>query len=352
MHPILASAQRRLVYFLLWLPFAAALGGLLVVGGGLSRAAAALVAPPVSLFYAAVCLGTYYLCRALPLRLAEIPRVVGTHLAAAALSAALAAGGAGLLTGAAPLVGLPAEPQARPAAVVFSVGLLLFLLAAALYYALLGYEASREAARRVLEFQLLSRDAELKTLRAQIHPHFLFNALNSISALTARDPAAARRVCLMLGDFLRKSLTLGAADAVPLSEELALAESLLSVERVRFGARLEVDFEIEEPARACLVPPLILQPLVENAVTHGIAGLIDGGRVRVAARLRAGRLELSVDNPRDPETPARRGTGLGLDNVRRRLAALHGDEAELVARATGDAFHVTLGLPARARPPR
>jgi signal transduction histidine kinase len=327
MHPILASGRRRLIYLAAWVPFAGALAALLIVFGGLRAAAAALVALPVSLFYAAVCLGTYYLCRARPLRLAEIPRVVGTHLAAAAFSAALAAGVAGLLARALPLVGLAAVALPRPAAVVFSVGLLLFLLAAALYYALLGYEGSRAAERRALEFQLLSRDAELRALRAQIHPHFLFNALNSISALTSRDPAAARRVCLMLGDFLRKSLTLGAAEAIPLGEELALAETLLSVERVRFGARLELAFDIAEGAGACLVPPLILQPLVENAVGHGIAPLRHGGTVRIAARCGDGMLVVEVADDGRGLPPGRDPVreGHGLANVRQRLLTLYGE---------------------------
>ncbi len=346
MHPILASRRRRAIYLLLWLPFAAALGALLVVGGGLSAPAAAFVALKVSFLYAAISLGTFYLCRAVPLRLAQVPHVVFTHLAAAALSAALVAGAASLLVRGAVLAGVDAGSQPHPAAILFSVGLLLFLLASALHYVLLGYQASRAAERRALEYRLLSRDTELKALRAQIHPHFLFNALNSISALTTRDPPAARRMCVMLGDFLRRSLALGNAETVPLSEELALAEALLSVERVRFGERLGVAFEVDDGARPRAVPALILQPLVENAITHGVARLLEGGTVRVAARLRDGRLELRVDNPRDPEAASHPGTGVGLDNVRRRLAALYGTEADVRIDATADTFAVTLRLPA------
>ncbi len=346
MHPILASRRRRALYLLLWLPFAAALAALLTVSGGLEAGVAGLVALTVSFLYAAISLGTYYLCRATPVRLAQVPRVISTHLAAATVSAALVAGVGSLLVRGAALVGFEPGQRPHPAALLFGLGLLVFLLASALHYVLLGYQASRAAERRALEFQLLSRDAELKTLRAQIHPHFLFNALNSISALTGSDPPAARRVCNMLGDFLRSSLALGAAEAIPLAQELALAQALLSVERVRFGERLSVRLELEEAARGCLVPPLILQPLVENAVTHGVSGLLEGGTVSVRARLHDGRLELHVDNPRDPESPLRRGgAGIGLDNVRRRLRALYGEEADVRLDETPGTFAVKLLLP-------
>ncbi len=346
MHPILAARRRRALYLLLWLPFAAALGALLVVGGGLATGLAALIALAVSFLYAAISLGTYYLCRAVPVRLAQLARVVFTQLAAALVSAALVAGAGSLLVRAASLAGLDVGDRPRPTPLLFVVGVLVFLLASALHYVLLGYQASREAERRALEFQLLSRDAELKTLRAQIHPHFLFNALNSISALAGSDPAAARRVCAMLGDFLRRSLALGAAEAVPLAQELALAEALLSVERVRFGERLQVACDVEDAAGACLVPPLILQPLVENAVTHGIANLLEGGTVCVSARLQSGRLRLHVANPRDPDAPARRGgPGIGLQNVRLRLRALYGDEADVRQVESPTTFAVTLLLP-------
>jgi LytS/YehU family sensor histidine kinase len=135
--------------------------------------------------------------------------------------------------------------------------------------------ASQAAERRALQFEISSREAELRALRAQIHPHFLFNSLNSINALIAARPEEARKLCVRLGDFLRASLTLGPREAIPLSQELALAEQLLSIEKVRFGERLSHTTRADDDARACTVPPLLLQPLVENAVTHGIAQRID-----------------------------------------------------------------------------
>src|SRR4029079_2516584 len=149
-------------------------------------------------------------------------------------------------------------------------GFLLYLLAMAVSYLAAAFEVSRDAERRGLELQVLAREAELRALRAQLDPHFLFNSLQSISALTTADPPAARRMCLLLADFLRDTLAVGSQARIPLRSELLLAQRFLEIEQVRFGERLRVDIEPEQ-AGDIAVPPLILQPLVENAVRHGIA---------------------------------------------------------------------------------
>src|SRR5207253_478817 len=136
------------------------------------------------------------------------------------------------------------------------------------------------------------------------------------------------------GDFVRRTLNLGARDVVPLADELALVERYLGIERVRFGERLRVERRIDAEAAGCLVPPLLLQPLVENAIKHGVAGRIEGGTVRLSARRLGDRLEIGLENPVDADARSRSGEGLGLDIVRRRLAAL--GEARLDAsRADG-----------------
>ena len=162
-------------------------------------------------------------------------------------------------------------------ALILTMGLLLFLLASAVHYVLLAAERSREVERQALELRVLAREAELRALRAQIDPHFLFNSLHSIGALTGSDPAGARRMAILLADFLRDTISLGGRDRIPLADELKLLERFLAIERVRFGERLSVDVQIDEAANVCPIPPLLLQPIVENAVTHGIAGLVDGG---------------------------------------------------------------------------
>ena len=337
------------LYLAAWAPVAGLLAWLLVRLGSAGWAGALATALPLAGVYAFVCLSSSYLCRALPLRASDLPRTLFVLAGAAAVSAALwlvlGEGWTRVLQG----VGLSPNALAgyqrgRPA--LFGIGVLLFLLAAAAHYVKQTYDASRAAEKRALQFQLLSRETELGALRAQIHPHFLFNALNSISALTSSDPPGARSLCILLGDFLRRSLSLGARPRVPLADELALVERLLAVEQVRFGERLSSRFDVQEATRECLVPPLVLQPLVENAVTHGIASVLEGGEVRVAARLAGARLELTVENPRDPQAARRRGAGVGLDNVRKRLAALYGRDAQVLAQPLETAYRTTLRFPA------
>ena len=162
---------------------------------------------------------------------------------------------------------------------VMVVGLLLYVVSVALHYALLAVEQSRES-------EIQARDAELRALKAQINPHFLFNSLNSITALTTVDPARAREMCIRLSDFLRNTLGLGERESISWREELALSRAYLEVEQVRFGSRLQVEIDVDEACSDCMVPPLVLQPLIENAVKHGIATMVDGGLIRVEGHVR------------------------------------------------------------------
>jgi LytS/YehU family sensor histidine kinase len=194
--------------------------------------------------------------------------------------------------------------------------------------------------------RLMAQDAELRMLRTQIDPHFLFNSLNSISALTSIDPGAARSMTLRLADFFRHSLGLHADRKVALERELALVRDFLAIEQVRFGERLRFEAETAPEALACLVPTMLLQPLVENAVKHGIGQLIGPGLIRIRA-LRAGSLlRISVENDVDPDAVCARGTGVGLENVRRRMAAAYGVDASAHWSREKDLFRVELTLPA------
>ena len=214
-----------------------------------------------------------------------------------------------------------------------------------MHYVIIGFERSNESERQTFELRLLAQDAELRALRAQIDPHFLFNSLNSISALTTNDPAKARTMTLMLADFFRKSLDLGSRNSIPINDELALISEFLTIEQVRFGARLQIDQDIKEECQKVMVPPLILQPLVENAVRHGIAHLVNGGTIRIHCERRGDRLVIQIENPIDSDRPRRKGSGLGLKNVRLRLDTLYGNEARVDVEETNEYFRVMLLLP-------
>jgi LytS/YehU family sensor histidine kinase len=228
---------------------------------------------------------------------------------------------------------------------LFAAAVLMFFLALAVTYLGLAFEEAREAEQRQYELEAHARNAELRALRAQLDPHFLYNCLNSIAALTSADSGGARRMCLLLAEFLRSTLHVGALSRIPLGDELALADRFLAIEQVRFGDRLQVARRIDQTSLAARVPPLFLQPLVENAVTHGIAEVLDGGTITVDVNRSGDRLAIAIENPCDPDalTPMRHGTG--MTNVRQRLNAMFGPAATMSAHAESGRFRVDINLP-------
>jgi signal transduction histidine kinase len=198
------------------------------------------------------------------------------------------------------------------------------------------------------ELRELAASAQLAALRAQINPHFLFNSLNTIAQLISTDPAKAELCVERLADIFRYMLTRGEAQFVPLADELSIVEAYLEIERARFGDDLIIEERVDDRARQVLLPGLILQPLVENAVKHGVSRKIGGGRVTIEARLEAGDLRLAV---RDTGVGVREGAavfedGVGLRNVRDRLLRLYGDgyTPEVTSRP-GQGTTVSLRIP-------
>jgi two-component system, LytTR family, sensor histidine kinase AlgZ len=342
MHPILVSGRRLLGYLLAWLLLLAFMAYVAFAATGMPWRDAAAVLAPACLIYAFDCLSPWYICRARPLTAATAPSLAVTWLAAAA-------GGGLTLAGCAWLSGwLMSKPVGSRFSLFFAMGMLLYLLSAGLHYALLAVESSRQAERRAAEARTLAREAQLQALKFQINPHLLFNSLNSIAALATLDGARAREMCVLLAEFLRASLGLENRERIPLEEELALAHSYLEVERVRFGERLRIVEEIEPECRNCRIPALLLQPLVENAVKHGIAGLVEGGSIRIEAAKRPPGVVLTIENSFDPDAgPSARTSrqGIGLAHVKRRLAMRYGEDAEIEAQAVDGVYRVTLRLP-------
>ena len=234
---------------------------------------------------------------------------------------------------------------------LLAIGCVLYLLTVALHYLLIAMERSREVERSEHEQRVLAREAELKALRAQLNPHFLFNSLNSISALTSIDAKRARQMCVLLSDFLRKSLKLGERASVPLSEELDLLRNYLAIEQIRFGERLRVEIEIDPLTEGAQVPPLLLQPLVENAIKHGISQVAEGGTLTVRTRRFEDFVEVRVDNPVDEDAEAAVGLGLGLRQVKLRLQGRFVDRTRFEAALQGGVHRVTLIFPLETESP-
>jgi two-component system, LytTR family, sensor histidine kinase AlgZ len=350
MHPILFRLRNLGLYLLAWIPVVGILVHSLTGAGGLSWPEALGVTIPLCLIYAFICLAAWYPVRATPLEKSSFTRLVLTHLTAAvvvsAVWTALARALAIALTRYAGFVGLDQRLE-KHFSVLWATGVLLWFLSVTFHYVLLAEQAAREAQERALEARILARDAELKALRAQVNPHFLFNCLHSISALTSADAGKAREMCILLADFLRTTLRLGGKETITLEEELALVRGYLAIEKVRFGARVHMEEEVDKGTTGLLLPPLLLQPLVENAIRHGIANLPEGGVIRLAAQRNDDVVSIEVENSFDPETPSPLKTGLGLDNIRQRLNARYGADASIAVRTDGNRFSVKLSLPAQ-----
>lgn len=349
MEPLAKRSPDLKIYRYAWLPLAAAVVYLLKTSGNMNWRDAAAISLPLCIIGQFELVAAKYTCKIAPLQRTTVWRLVSTHVVAAQVIGLIwAVQGKVLASVLAQQTAFRGIDQrfAGQAGVVYIAANFFYYLAAAYYYVLLAQAASHQAEARVMETSILARDAELKALKAQINPHFLFNSLNSISALTSIDPARAREMCLLLADFLRMTLRLGEKAQIPLSQELELLEKFLAIEKVRFGARLTMEMAVEEQAKRCLVPTLLLQPLVENAVTHGIAKLTEGGTVKLAATNHGLKLSISVENSMDPDAPADRKGGMGLRNVRERLEARYGKEASVRATAEEDAFRVNLSMPA------
>jgi signal transduction histidine kinase len=253
-----------------------------------------------------------------------------------------------------PWVGWYTHPPTFLAVVWTSIdhNLLLYWLFVGLAH---GLHAARKSRERELDQSRLEAQlaqARLETLAAQLHPHFLFNTLHSLAELVHRDAARAERMIVSLSELLRKSLADDATAEMRLADELELLEAYLEIEQIRYGERLRVHFDVDPEAGAQAVPRWILQPLVENALRHGLEPRAAPGRLEIAAARRGEQVVLEVRDDGvglPPGAPPRLGIGLG--NTRERLFRLYGDAASLsIERRAEGGTTVRLELPWRALP--
>ena len=334
------------LYLLAWLMLGIAFAALVVGATGAGWVGGLVFAIPATLLYGcAAGFSSYYLCRAYPLAEKNTFSILLVFAFSAMVSGAMWTMLCVLWNSLWRDVLVPLGPAAR--LTVFGLGVILYCLASVANYLAIEFQRARVAERRELESQLAAQEAELRMLRTQIDPHFLFNSLNSISALTSQNPAGAREMTLQLAEFFRHTLGLEA------HRKVTLETHFLAIEKVRFGARLVVEQEVAGGAGACLLPPMILQPLVENAVKHGIGHLPGGGVVRLHAERIGSLLHVRIENDVDDDLPdAAPGRGIGLANVRQRLAALYGHEASVNWTRENNLFKVALALPAETEEPK
>ena len=220
---------------------------------------------------------------------------------------------------------------------------ILFLLWTGFYLAFIFIEKSRNQEIQRLILDASANEIELKNLRSQLNPHFLFNSLNSIRALVGLDPEQAKSAVTRLASLLRHSINLGKQKLVSLEDEIELVKDYLELEKIRFEERLRIDYKIEHNSLNCEVPPLMVQTIVENSIKHGIAKSIDGGSILLRSNFENNTLTLVVSNPGTLNTGLAEN-GIGVANTKKRLDLLYGDKGKFEVRQEGPLVVATIKI--------
>jgi len=230
--------------------------------------------------------------------------------------------------------------------VMRAVSDMLIFVILVLVFSLMTYNLNlKEKISNENNLRTLVREAELNMLKTQINPHFIFNSLNSLSLLTKKNPEKAREMIIKLSEFLRYSLRFGEKESISLKEELDSMEKYLDIEKIRFGEKLFYKKEIEEGALGYLIPNMILQPIFENAIKHGVYESIKPIEIELKVKIVEKSLLISVSNEYDPDIIPEKGTGIGLKNIRDRLVILYGRYDLIKYSGKNGIFNVSLLIP-------
>ena len=345
----LSSIRQFLYIGLLWCPicFTAVFVHKTTIRTGWDQSALLLLPPMVvQLFF---CLGTRFISRSNPIRVNTLVRVIFTHL----LAAGILSGSWIVLTMVytvmlESITGNPAWPAIFRSSIPLLTGIsmALYSVSVLFHYLLMANRAARKAEHDALNQRLYAAQAELKVLKSTIHPHFLFNSLNSIIPLINRDPEKAEQFVRQLSDFFRYSLKYGGEKTVRLEEELDHIRDYLAIEKNRFGERLQVKYDPDESTLEAPVLSLILIPLIENAIKHGISQCLEGGELAISVRNDGDFLSITVTNPYEKPSRPLQGEGLGIRTLKQRLQFHYGNSARCITRQTDRQYSATIMIPA------
>ncbi len=348
MHPILHHKYRLAAYLGSWLLFSLFLSVLVKWMTGMDWLVSAVLILPPGLIHAFFGLSVFYLCRVFPIEKTHYKKVLTAFFSAGLLSNLIWCGIAFLWYGIViTSINVPFDESFAQVyfTVLFLVGLLLYWLSAVIHYLIIEFERSASMEKRAFELTLLAKENELKMLRSQVDPHFLFNSLNSLNALIKSDPESARNMAYALADFFRKTLSTGQKPFIPIRDEMELIGYFLNIEKVRFGERLQCDIHVQDPCYDQLIPVFLLQPLIENAVKHGISNLIEGGVIAIHIKTEPHRLRIEIRNPYDVSTTGKTGTQTGLANVKNRLEQIYHGQAHFCVNPSEGIFRVQITIP-------
>jgi two-component system LytT family sensor kinase len=224
-------------------------------------------------------------------------------------------------------------------------GVLLYALLGLAYYLVIFYSDLQEQARREARLSELLKESELNMLKSQINPHFLFNSLNSVSSLTITNPMKAQEMVVRLSDFLRYSVSANSSKFVRLRQELENIERYLEIEKVRFGSKLQYSTSVDPPCLEAHIPAMLLQPLFENAIKHGVYESTGVVNIETVCHSEPGALVITMQNNFETDSPGKKGAGVGLKNIRERLRLLYRQNDLLSTSVDGNIYKVSLRIP-------
>ena len=225
------------------------------------------------------------------------------------------------------------------------VGYVMYIIYLVFFYAVNYYQSLKEKIKKEVEYKALIREAELQALKSQINPHFLFNSLNSISSLTVSDPERAQEMVINLSNFMRYSLMHNEKEMVSFSRELDNIKLYLSIEKVRFGKKLNAEFEIDAHCMEAEIPNMILQPLFENAIKYGVYETTEQVTIKTTCECDGNLLKILIVNDYDASTIKRRGEGIGLRNIRKRMEIIYNQPDLIKITDHKTSFEVQLVIP-------
>ncbi|MEL7145716.1 MAG: histidine kinase [Bacteroidota bacterium] len=348
-NPITKKASHIVAYFLFWLFVAAIKATILHWAQEVSWFNAIIESIVYSLIFGLAGLSIWFVVRFTGLQVRNLWNALINHLAAASLLISLWLYISFSLS--ALILGQPADIRlAEPADLSWRIGLgaVYYVLIALNYYLLIFYQNYREKEVSELEMKTMLKESELSMLKAQLNPHFIFNSLNSISALTLTRPEDAHEMIVKLSTFLRHTIGQPETELVTIQKEIDTISLYLDIEKSRFGDKLQVVINgLDEMGDQVRLPNLILQPLIENAVKYGVYELLDVSLIKIDLSLDHQILTVKIVNDKAEKAGAMKGKGIGLKNVRKRLQHIY-DRSDLIETIIEDStFSTILTIPQR-----
>ncbi len=345
-HPFTRQGRALIIYIVVWLIVAAANTLIIRMGNDLSLVVAITDALVSNILLGLLGILVWYPTRYIPFQKHSPIYSISAHIAVAVIVIALwiilSISILGII-----FVNNAAYNEILSGSILWRtlLGAMIYIVLILVYYLVINAWSLQERAKAEERLRTLVKESELNMLKSQINPHFLFNSLNSVSSLIMSNPDEAQEMIIRLSEFIRYSLKHRENEFVSLAEEIGRMEDYLAIEKVRFGDKLIYTLDAGEECGKVMVPTMILQPLIENAIKHGVYESLNPVEIKFVCVISNDILSLKIVNDFDPIQPSRKGTGLGLQNVSERIKLVYDLKGSVNWRVEDQKFIVDLNIP-------